>query len=431
MPIGRAMQRARKAKKLVLAVVGGSTAAGGGTMHCDASTTPCAPMRRCCGPSFPKHVAEWLHASQGIKVELLNRAVGATGSDYAALCLGTLFEGAAASSIDIILVEYAINAMPDFCVRDTDKLLWRLRKLAPRAAILFVHTFAAGTFLDRSEGCLNPLARFYALSVVSWKHAALPLLSAKQAAPLDLLEPPLMHHPNAEGHRHLASIVAHFLLSAESKLALRQASKADPPDGEGERLLPVVRDRDEVTFRTSSLSGADWMRQSLVDFSLHAQILAEPLPQCLWAGTPNLKHTSNALWREPGPSAPPWYASGAPMADLVFTVSCARDCFLKAGLSKSYQPLGTLDVYVDGVLALGNHSQAYPPWRALNWMITVNSFVSLQLPSSRGLGPGPHTVAFRSRGETIPAAQAWPSNYEKHEVHVRGLAICSALDMLI
>jgi hypothetical protein len=72
-----------------------------------------------------------------------NAAVGATGPELGALCVGTLFAPAALAAADVVVVEYAVNTDGGAqCVRQIDRLLWRLRRLAPRAAIVFLHAYS-------------------------------------------------------------------------------------------------------------------------------------------------------------------------------------------------------------------------------------------------------------------------------------------------
>lgn len=411
-PIGRAMQRARSKGQVRIAIWGGSTSAGGGTGDCGPRELP-ACGANCCGAAYPYQLARWLRESQGIKAQVQNHAVSATGPSYAARCVGTMLAGQNASRIDIILIEFAINALASdvVCKRDLDKLLWRLRRIAPQAAILFVHTFSQHQFKDGPEGCIDPLARYYDLPVVSWKHAVRPLLAAQLLAPSAVFQPPLNHHPNVGGHKHLASIVAHFLLKAESRMSTDERSLEEKP---------LVR---EQKLDSSELPGPRLDVEAIATF--HSTILTAATPECLAAGSARLQSsvTSSTGWRFDRGRG--WFASAQPLADLTLRVQCAHECSFQAGLTTSYQPLGMLDILVDGALIVKGHSEAHPQWRGEGHLWTLNHFVGL---TSAGafLRAGWHTITFRCLGETALVAQGWWSNYTKHEVHVRSLIILNS-----
>mmetsp|Transcript_8460 Transcript_8460/g.21604 ORF Transcript_8460/g.21604 Transcript_8460/m.21604 type:complete len:152 (-) Transcript_8460:172-627(-) len=129
------------------------------------------------------------------------------------------------------------------------------------------------------------------------------------------------------------------------------------------------------------------------------------------------------------------FKSATQGAALELRVECAHaGCGIRAGLTRSYQPLGTVDVLVDGVVRTAAFSQASPNWRARKKLETVNYFVTIVEPArflnrsvaQQGFEPlaaGNHTVEFRCRGETEAAARSFPSAYRPHEVQVRSVVV--------
>ena len=108
---------------------------------------------------------------------------------------------------------------------------------------------------------------------------------------------------------------------------------------------------------------------------------------------------------------------------------CTVDgCGLIVGMTVSYQPLGTADVYVDGQLVAHAVSNAEPNWalaRSPEW--TINRFHTVVAPlgegSASGLAAGRHLLTVVCRGETLPELAHLPTNYSRHEVHVRGVVV--------
>jgi hypothetical protein len=441
---GQAISRARASGKLTISILGGSTSAGGGHTLCGTRIFACGSA--CCGPGYHDNLVQWLRDELGVETTVHNAAVGATGPELPSMCIRSMLEPEHLASSDLVLLEYAINSGGRSCLRQVDRLLWRLRRLAPSAAIVMVHTYTLARFIDGSEECLNQIARQYQLPAVSWKEAVFPLFSAARLAPRELLEPPIWHHPNVEGHRHLASILAHFLLQAHARyleLSSRPAGSSSARDGAAGSLPPVVR---EPAAPTPSLAA--------VSPTAHERILSAPFPTCLFPGSARIASAllSNRGWEENPRKR--LYSTAQPGATIAFRVHCERDgCGVRVGLTQSYQPLGMLDVLVDGIKVV-EYSEVAPGWRERGRLETINRFVTVVNPSSTsepapvragndrpraGLPPrrrlrgprvtplhlraGEHTVAFRCRGETEPAARSYPTNYRKHEVQLRSVAV--------
>lgn len=461
-PVGTAMTRARASGHITIAIVGGSTSAGGGHSSCGISRKLNAACGlRCCGESYYAQLVGWLKSELGVRATVLNRAVGATGPELAATCVGDMFTASELAATDLLLIEYAINTGGDVaCLRRVDRLLWRVRALAPHAAIVFVHSYSLHRFVDGSEGCLDLIATHYQLPAISWKRALFPLLASGALAREDVFEPPIWHHPNARGHTQLGSLLAHFLLAAEARHRRQQGGQEGQSNAsvvpQAHSLQPVVR---EPAVRVPALGE--------LSEAVHARLQSSPLPSCLSAGTAAMEAVllSSAGWR--ADRARRIYATAQPDALLSMRVFCARDgCGVRVGLTRSYQPLGILDILIDGSVR-ATFSEASPSWQARNRRETVNHFVTVvkaapptmsmavnttgaradqggeesgrhrmlradagQKAGARGapaasgaLRAGEHTVGFRCRGETEPAARSFPSNYRKHEVQVRSVVV--------
>ncbi|KAJ1630551.1 hypothetical protein T492DRAFT_839926 [Pavlovales sp. CCMP2436] len=73
--LGSTVARARLRGNMTIALVGGSTSAGGGHSSCPMSIE-CGLA--CCGEGYPDLIVRWLRESQSIAATLYNRAIGAT-----------------------------------------------------------------------------------------------------------------------------------------------------------------------------------------------------------------------------------------------------------------------------------------------------------------------------------------------------------------
>jgi len=130
-----------------------------------------------------------------------------------------------------------------------------------------------------------------------------------------------------------------------------------------------------------------------------------------------------------------YYSASAPNASLAMRFRCAADmCGVLVLLTRSYQPLGLVDIYIDEKLVAGRVSESDPQWvtkQAPMW--TVLSLFQAIAPGSDqagglGLSRGYHTVRVVARGETAAAVLAAVSqtrgarsDYSRHAVHIRGV----------
>ena len=424
------MARATRTGTIRVGIVGGSTSEGGGAQ------TGCqvdARRARLCGLAYHSWLRKWF-AAKNIRMQLLNGGKGATGADFAYICLNALWPGVAdvkqvnasanaSAPIDLVIIEFAINEGGGCAQVDgrMETLLTRLRATAPSAQMLFLNTFTCHTFcagrahLDgmnadgadaSAEHCLHAVARRHGLASLSWRRAIRPFLSTRSAAPdpvlvnktVALMEPPLWHHPNVEGHRHLAGLVA-CLLSRAGQISKSNHSMAS------HRQLST---REAPTLPDLPLS----------DF-----------PDCRLIGMDPLRPSANGTFGQGWHMAKRGliFAASAPNATLVVPFECpsARGCGLSVMLTQSYQPLGLLDLYVDERLAHARVSAANPTWarkRDPTW--TISTFIQ----AARGLQKGRHTLKVVARGETLREIEMLhlPTNYEAHEVHVRGFVVLPA-----
>jgi len=255
----------------------------------------------------------------------------------------------------------------------------------------------------------------------------------------------MYHHPNTEGHRHLAAMLAclldRALLETRDRLLVRP------------RPLPM-----DAVEATGSASGTRRVTQTRPTFALllaeasanqlsHAKLSAfmrnrsgssltssssptSTFPSCKFVGMPPLLLSKNRT------AADGWWrrnhgllAASKPNATLHLPFSCSSPgCGLTVALTQSYQPLGLLDLYVDGVPVGSKVSAANPMWaRSRHPVWTVQSLhvaVSPRRPgaSKGGLDRGLHTLLIVARGQTLPMVESLnlSTNYERHEVHVRG-----------
>lgn len=120
-----------------------------------------------------------------------------------------------------------------------------------------------------------------------------------------------------------------------------------------------------------------------------------------------------------------YFASNATNATLRLPFDCVEDgCGLLVGTTVSYQPLGMLDLYVDGRLVQGGYSNADVGWAlARSPLWTVSRYVKAVAPGPAGLAAGRHVLEVVCRGETLPEIAHLPTNYPRHEVHVRSTVV--------
>ena len=129
-----------------------------------------------------------------------------------------------------------------------------------------------------------------------------------------------------------------------------------------------------------------------------------------------------------------YFTATDPSQLLDIPFACVVDgCGLVLMLTRSYQPLGMLSAWVDGVLVATNVSASDPAWaRNVAPKDTVLSFFQAVRPrvgshwrDAARLARGAHTLRIAPVGATTQAVArlGLPTNYEAHEVHVRGLMV--------
>ena len=217
-------------------------------------------------------------------------------------------------------------------------------------------------------------------------------------------------------------LVAHFLVSTVSPRPPQE--KLERPwlfqEGSGRRLLPTI----PWLKKPQHTTGQHTRQHTGQQHAAHPSPRQRPHPRC-WE-VPQLRALLPAASKAPGwVDQGGWIGASQANATLRLPFSCVvAGCGLLLGTTKSYQPLGIMDVYVDGRLVIGGYSNAERNWalaRAPMW--TVNHFVKAVAPGAGGLAAGTHLLEVVCRGETLAELSALPSNYAKHEVHVRNMVV--------
>ena len=435
-PIAGAMARARASRSISIAVFGGSVSDRGGcAATCytfDRSPHSCRPA---CWGCWHTRVKMWFERA-GIAASVVNLAKRATGPEYASSCK-LVGRHTHLAHVDLVLFDFAIN-LQGACVAtgaELELLLRRAAQYAPRAAFLFVNTFALDRFevsdntfaLDPSErdradsDCVERVARHHRVPVVSWRAALEPLMAAEHWS-TKLLEEAFFetrrglvapHHPNVEGHKHLASVVVGYLLAAEKRVeGSGSAAKLS-----GDWLYPETQltCTDEcVEYDALVARGCD----------KHSRAAA-PCGQG-WA-----------LDAKRG-----YLTASDPGATLVIPFSCrSPGCGVAIGVTRSYMPLGLADVFVRihnataRTLFQPNVSAADPELHRNATNITVHRFLTVVPPCSDGMGRasaqcglprGHHSLVVVCQGRALPETRDWPmvnGAYAEAEFHVRSLRV--------
>ena len=406
------MLRALCRGMFTVAILGGSTSSGGGSASgCRPHKHPCG--RKCCGPSYLGWLSKWFRLKHNVSMHVRNGAQGGTGPDFAYQCLESLVGGPRlGGQVDLVLIEFAINEGPN-CLESGPRmelLLQRVRAWAPFAAVIFLNTFSVHREIDASR-CFVPLARHFGHASLSLQDAVKPLLQQGVLNASTVFEEPFWHHPNVEGHRWLAAIVARFLDNAVHRVNQH---------GPGMELGVGLGAR------------AAWRTTTPFHRVRNASKMARGYPECIRAADlgKRASRISARGWESSGSSKGLTASAAGSTLEIPFV--CSRDgCGLKLALTRSYQPLGLLDAYIDGTLVSGKLSCAELAWvRAGRPQLTVQVLrravaVRAAGGSTGGLRRGKHVLRILARGETDPEVEALnrTSNYARHEVHFRGLIV--------
>ena len=160
---------------LTVAIIGGSTSAGGGSASgCWPRKHPCGS--KCCGPSYLAWLSEWFWLEHNVSMHMHNGAQGGTGPDFAYRCLESLVGGPQlGGQVDLVLIEFAINEESN-CLKSGPRmelLLQRVHAWAPSAAVIFLNTFSVHNEIDASR-CFVPLARHFGHASLSLQDAVKP-----------------------------------------------------------------------------------------------------------------------------------------------------------------------------------------------------------------------------------------------------------------
>ena len=369
-----------------------------------------------------------------------NGAQGGTGPDFAYRCLESLVGGPQlGGQVDLVLIEFAINEESN-CLKSGPRmelLLQRVHAWAPSAAVIFLNTFSVHNEIDASR-CFVPLARHFGHASLSLQDAVKPLLQQGTLNVSTIFEEPIWHHPNVEGHRWLAAIVARFLDDAVHRVI--QQSQGHAPPGRATLLQGSAAAAQKLGDATMATLGVDlgaraaWRSTTPFHPVRNASRVERGYPECIRASD------LGNLLRAGRISARGWETSGSKElltasstgSTLEIPFLCSRDgSGLTLALTQSYQPLGLLDAYVDDTLVSGKLSCAELAWvRAGQPQWTVQGFrqvvaVRTAGAATGGLSRGKHVLRIVARGETAPEVEALnlTSNYARHEVHFRGFIV--------
>ncbi len=188
----RALTKARRGEKVVVAVIGGSITQG---------ACASAEDRR-----YGNVMAAWWRKTfPKAEIVFVNAGIGATGSDIGAhrakahlLC----------QKPDFVVIEYAVNDGGAAIAAETlEGLVRQILKQPnePAAMLLFTMTNTGGNVQDRHI----PIGRHYGLPLVSFRDALWPEVKADRIKWTDIEADGV--HPNDRGHRYCADLVTMVL----------------------------------------------------------------------------------------------------------------------------------------------------------------------------------------------------------------------------
>ena len=142
-PYASMLARVARTRRVSIGVVGGSASVRGGCPRCapGSGLASGAAMRSCAmHGGFQDWVARWFQEELGAVATVHDGGQSGSGPAMPMLCLESLLGTSAAvgDGLDLLLVEFAVNAAPrcDVSGAELERLLWRLRDYAPSAAIL-------------------------------------------------------------------------------------------------------------------------------------------------------------------------------------------------------------------------------------------------------------------------------------------------------
>ena len=210
------MAKARRGEPVTIAVMGGSITQGG---------CASAPEKR-----WANLVAAWWQNSfPGSKINFINAAIGATGSDIGAhrarrdlLC----------HQPDFVVVEFGVNdSGHEMIVENMEGLSRQILKQSNQPAVMYLFLmFQDGTSeQDRHEA----VGRYYGIPMVSYRDGLWPEVNVGRIDYVNDLAADGLH-PNDRGHAYCAKFVIHLLeqvrdtLPADEKLATVSAMKPKP-----------------------------------------------------------------------------------------------------------------------------------------------------------------------------------------------------------
>jgi lysophospholipase L1-like esterase len=219
--------------------------------------------------------------------QLINGAKSATGSSFFAHCLNTSMSIRRQRinwdrGIDLVVVEFGVNDVwpsTTLATRHFEQLIRQLRSLPSKPAIVILEAasllLARTTFGDAKVAMVEylhlPVAHFYDVPLLSAKDALFsrpitrtyPILQQSNETGIEDLFLPDRHHPNALGHRLLATVLTTYL---ESQLCILQSQ---------------VQQRRLAMGRDGEIDGDDFGRrdEEVVESLPHRSVLDPYFPE--------------------------------------------------------------------------------------------------------------------------------------------------------
>lgn len=329
--LASALQRGILRGEIVVGIAGGSCSVG--TM-CDDSVDHRWYRKM-------KALLENVLSSRGqkVSVRLVNLSEGGTGADRVFYCLDEFKDLMNVSTLDVLILEYAINDPTAIWI----ELL--IRRLPMETGVFFLETFSAAPHTQQRFGTSqifhDSLARFYDVPVVSARDALWEVFRRQpdvRSAWLAQDE----HHPSCFGHSTLGIFAAELLLRAMKR-------SATPPSAFGyDGLLDVSDDKPPQMLESSrpscmfaSVGSANECGESFDGFN--CERLKNPVNRFHEWGGPNSSWTVNNSRK------PSFDCLSSEDGELVIPVDCtdaihggSRDfCQVVIGFIKSWKPRGT------------------------------------------------------------------------------------------
>ncbi|XHR28386.1 MAG: SGNH/GDSL hydrolase family protein [Chthoniobacteraceae bacterium] len=206
----RAMAKARRGEKVVIAFVGGSI-----TWGARASTA---------SHSYVSLVADWWRQEfPSAQIEVVNAGIGATGTNFAAL---RLQRDVLSRNPDVLFVEFAVN---DKNLKENAETLEGVvrqgLKSSSRPALILL--FMVSKSGESAQEWFVKVGSHYGLTMISYRDAIYPEIQSGKLKWEDLS--PDTVHSNDIGHRYTAQLVSSYLKTILKTLPENEKKEKDSP----------------------------------------------------------------------------------------------------------------------------------------------------------------------------------------------------------